>query len=266
MNLFDKIVFALSKEMPTPTNYGWFHITFIVLVIVASFLLVRYCKDASDKTFRKIILFGWLTMAILEIYKQIVFTYDFGDDGSVSSDYRWYSFPYQFCSTPLYVLPFLALLKEGKVRDACASFIMTFSFFGGFVVYLYPNDVFIKTIGIDIQTMVHHGLQVVLGIYVAHYYRKKLNFKFYLSSIFVFAVMVLVAIALNEIMFYALDGAETFNMFFISRHFDCTLPVLSLLYPVMPYPLFLIMYLLGFALAAFVVYLLHCLVIKKILK
>ena len=56
--------------------------------------------------------------------------------------------------------------KEGCVKDSAMAFMMTFSLFGGLVVMAYPNDVFIETIGINLQTMIHHGLQVVLGIYL----------------------------------------------------------------------------------------------------
>ena len=38
---------------------------------------------------------------------------------------------------------------------------------------IYPNDVFSTQLGISIQTMVHHGMQVVLGVYVSVYNRNK---------------------------------------------------------------------------------------------
>jgi hypothetical protein len=46
---------------------------------------------------------------------------------------------------------------------------------------------------------------------------------------------------------------ETFNMFFISPHFPCTLPVLSGIYGKIPYPAFLLLYLVGFALIAAII-------------
>ena len=48
-------------------------------------------------------------------------------------------------------------------------------------------------------------------------------------------------------------GDETFNMFFVSAHFEPSLPVYSLVQAVVPYPISLIIYFLGFSAAAFVV-------------
>ena len=46
-------------------------------------------------------------------------------------------------------------------------------------------------------------------------------------------------------------------MFFISPHFDCTLPVLSIIYPKVPYIGFLIIYILGFSIVAGIVNLIY---------
>ena len=64
------------------------------------------------------------------------------------------------------------------------------------------------------------------------------------------------AVLMNELLFYSgWLGGETFNMFFVSRHFDCTLPVYSAIHSSVPYPLNLIIYLLGFSAAAYLIFL-----------
>ena len=47
---------------------------------------------------------------------------------------------------------------------------------------------------------------------------------------------------------------ETFNMFYISRHFECSLPILSMIYPKVPYLVFFLIYTLGFILVAMLIY------------
>jgi hypothetical protein len=47
---------------------------------------------------------------------------------------------------------------------------------------------------------------------------------------------------------------DTFNMFFISWKYPCTLPVLSDIYPKVPYIIFLLIYIVGFAIAGFIIY------------
>ena len=134
-----KILQLLDSKMTTPTNYNWFHIMFIAIVIITTFLLCKYFKDSDKKTFNKIILFSWIIVVVLELYKQFVFSYSITDN-NVTWDYQWYAFPFQFCSSPLYVLPFILLVKNEKIKEMFIAFTATFCFFGGLVVYIYPND------------------------------------------------------------------------------------------------------------------------------
>ena len=256
MNAFEKFLHLLEGSMKTPTNYGWFHLMFVGIVIVATVLLCRFFKDCDDKTFRKIVLIGWLVMVILEIYKQVIYTFEY-DGTTVTWDYQWYAFPYQLCSTPLYVLPFIVFMKDGKVRDAMLSYISTFSFFGGVAVFFYPNDVFISTIGINIQTMIHHGLQIVFGIFFVVHNRRKLDHKYYVRGIPVFCALVSIALLANVLVyqiFMAVGSTETFNMFYISPYFDCTLPILNTIYLKVPYIVFAGLYILGFSFVATIIY------------
>ena len=252
LTLFERIVFALQKTAERPSGYGWFHLLFFFLVVDVTIILCVFFRKISEKKFKTIIFIFWIVMVLFEVYKQIV--YSFSVDGAVW-DYQWYSFPFQFCSTPLYVLPFLIFLKDGKVKDGAILFICTFSLFAGVAVYFYPGDVFATDLlGVQIQTMVHHGSQVIIGVYTAVYYKDKINVKTFLYSLPVFSVMVLSALILNLIMHSV--TTETFNMFFISPYFDCALPILGSVRGVVPYVVFLLVYVFGFALCAFIMYLL----------
>jgi hypothetical protein len=57
--------------------------------------------------------------------------------------------------------------------------------------------------------------------------------------------------------------AETFNMFFVSRHCAPSLPVYSLVQAVVPYPWCLFIYIAGFTAAAYIM-LLIAMLVKKI--
>lgn len=256
MNFFEKILHSLEGEMTRPGNYGWFHILSIAIVAaVTVFLCVKY-RDTDDKRFRRIMLVCWLVMTVGEIVKQFLFTFEY-DGSSPVWDYQWYAFPYQLCGTPLVVLPFVVFLKDGKMRDACITYMATFSLFGGLAVYFYPNDVFVETIAINIQTMVHHGLQVIMGIYIASRNRFKMGVKRYLGGVTVFVGLLLIAVAMNIGVYHIFVSKgidETFNMFYISPYFECTLPVLSIIYPLVKYPVFLAIYVFGFMLIAAIIY------------
>ena len=256
MSLLEKIYNVLDYQINAPSAYGPFHLASIL--IVALFLLLAF-KNCDEKTERKIAMIFWIIIVVLEIYKQLDYSISF-DEGKLVWDYRWFIFPFQFCSTPLYALPFIIFSKSKKVREAFISFIGTYSLFAGLAVFAYPNDVFISTLGIDIQTMVHHGSQVVLGIYFAvkrfasENPPKKKNW--FLSATAVFSGFVITAMLMNIIVYNILRACsidETFNMFYISPYFNCTLPVLSSIDPLVPYPVFLCIYIFGFAFVAFLV-------------
>jgi hypothetical protein len=246
MNFFEKIIDFLSYEIAeAPKPYGPFHLFFLALmIVVCAVMFVKY-RHATDKQDRNILLFFSLLLIVFEIYKQFVFT--------IEKDvwaYQWYAFPFQFCSVPMYVAFITALLKPGKVKDAFYAFLGTFCLFAGLAAMFYPNDVFISTLGISIQTMVHHGTMVVIGFYCLASGRTKLNPKAIIGSSAIFAGLFIIAFVLN-IVLKNVNG--TFNMFFISPYYTCHLPVLSQIQSELGYYPFLISYFLGFILIAYII-------------
>ena len=239
--------------MERPADFGWFHLLFWALTLAFAVILVWRYRDASDRRMRTILFVVWIVLLVLEIYKQLSFSMDV-EYGVANWSFKWYTFPFQFCSTPLYVLPLIVFLKDGAVRRCIITFFSTFVFFAGLVVMIYPNDVFTSVIGINIQTMIHHGAQVALGIYLAAYNRRHMTIRRYFGSLLVFCAFAVVAMVLNECFYSMLmaqgNMTDAFNMFYISPHYDCTLPILSIVYKAAPYPVFLIVYLLGFALVS----------------
>ncbi len=257
MTVFEKIIYLLQARMTTPASYGIFHIISFILAISLGIFLISKFRNASDKALHTILAICWSLMVISEIYKQFVFSLS-SDGTNATWQYLWYAFPFQFCSTPLYALPFVIFMKEGKIRDCVMSFLATFSFFAGIAVMIYPNDVYMDMIGINVQTMLHHGMQLSLGMFLFAYNRRRFDLRFYLKGIPVFAAFSVTAMLLNEIAYFwvlpTFDPEATFNMFYVSPHFDCTLPILSIVYQHIPYPAFLALYILGFSLVAFIIY------------
>ena len=263
MDFLRTLIEVLDTRMITPEPYGWFHLLWLAASVIAGILLFKFLKPGTEKQVRGVLLVISLLSILAEIYKQ--FNYTFSVDGDViNADYQWYAFPYQFCSTPIFVLPFVSFLKDSKFRDAFVAYMAFFSLFGGIAVFFYPNDVFISTLGINIQTMIHHGSQIVLGIFFIVHSRRKINLKFHLKSVPVFASLVAIAIIMNECSFSILTSKgmdDTFNMFFISRHFECTLPILSGIYEAVPYLVFSLIYILGFAVISLIIFALSKLIV-----
>lgn len=255
MNLFESILFRLSGKMEMPGQFGVFHIICFVLVILATVLLCLRFGKASEKTEKKLLLITWIVLVILEIYKQLIYSINFTDP--VTWDYQWYSFPFQFCSSPLYLFPLAVFPKNERFRDAIRMFLSTFSLFAGLAVMFYTDDVFSAFIGINIQTMVHHGAMVVFGVYLGGRLirENKMTLPHFLRGCVVFVVLLIIALIMN--LTAPLITDETFNMFYIGPYFPCTLVILDQIYLHVPYPIFLIIYTLGFSFAAFLLFLLQ---------
>lgn len=257
MTAFESFLYrCLSVTMEKPTLYGSFHIISILLTIALTVGACFFLRNASDKKMRIIVFITWFIITFFEVGKQLLFAMHVEGD-LMTWQYNWYSFPFQFCSTPYYTLPFIFLLKDCKLRRAIMSYIATFSLFAGFIVMVLPTSVFNTYTFINSQTMILHGLQVVLGVWMAVYNRDRLNLPFFASGLITFAGFSSAAMVLNVVMPKYLAGKgieDAFNMFYISPYYNNDLPILSTLYPMLPYPVYLIVYLLGFGLAAVIMY------------
>jgi hypothetical protein len=246
MNLLEKLIEFLNYEMSDkPVMYGWFHLLFLtLLVLVSMFIILRYHNSDNRKS-RRLLLILSSIMIVFEIYKQLVYSYQNG-----VWDYQWYAFPFQFSSVPMYIAFVAAIIKEGKVQNALYAFLGTFGLFGGLAVMLYPTDVFINMLGISIQTMVHHGLQVIIGLHLLTSGKVRLSKKSIIPAALVFFGMVLIAFMMN---IATHNLGETFNMFFVDWQEGCHIVILTTIQAQYGYFVFIIAYLFGFVLAAFLV-------------
>lgn len=238
----------LDTEMTEPASYGPFHLFFFALSIVVGVLLCLIVKN-HKKHAPRIVFTAAVIVAVLEVYKMINFGFSYED--GISYSFPWGSFPFQFCSTPMYVGLLVGLFRKGRIHNALCAYLATYAVFAGLCVMIYPNDVFIETIGINIQTMICHGSMIVLGVYLFYSGHVKANLGTLLKAIPVFAVCVGLAAVMNEIAYISgLLERETFNMFFISPHCDPSLPVYSTVQKLLPFPWCLLVYILAFTAAS----------------
>lgn len=249
MQFWQNILRILDVSMERPVPYGWFHLLWWAITILAAIALCRWCKKEHAP---RVMLVIAIIVSVLEIYKQINYSFSYTD--GIAYDYQWYAFPFQFCSTPMYIGLLAGLTRKGAVHRAASAYLATFALFAGLCVMFYPNDVFIETVGINIQTMICHGSMVFQGIYLLYCGYVKLEHKTILRAASVFSICVGIAVILNEIAHQTgLLERETFNMFFVSPYCAPSLPVYSLVQGVVPFPWCLVLYIAGFSLAAYLI-------------
>lgn len=236
----------LDLRMRQPIPYSsfsnsWFHYLSLILMVVSLIIFIKLFKNGSEKSIKKTLLITGILMIVLEIYKQVIFTYQ-------ANEYQWYAFPFQFCSTPMYLYVIYGLSKNKKLDSHLLSFLATFSTFAGLAVMFYPISVYVSTVGINIQTMVHHGLMASVGLALLAT-KTEFNLKTLFKASTVFIILMAVAYLLNTL-FQVFINDGTFNMFFISPEFGTEIPILSMIQPHVPHIVFLIVYAVGFSFMA----------------
>lgn len=251
MGFWQNVLRIMDAQMTEPALYGWFHILWLASTAVYTVWLCRWSKKATKDQICKMVLLTAIVVIVLEVYKQINYTFSY--ENGITADFQWYAFPFQFCSTPMYVGLLAGLTRQGKVHDAACAYLATFSVFAGACVMFYPGDVFISTIGINIQTMICHGTMISVGAALFASGHVKLEHKTILRALCVFAVCVVLACIMNEIAHASgLLNTESFNMFYFSPYVAPSLPVYSLVQGVVPFPWSLIIYIVGFTAAAYI--------------
>jgi len=201
-------------------------------------------------------------MFLFELYKQIFFCLD-KVDGAYVYNYNWEDLPFQLCSTPLYVLPLLALLRDGPARDFVASYTMSYALIGAIAVFLVPDTVFTTFGMLNVQTMIHHGIQFVTGLFTAAWYRKRLTRKFYLKGWSVFVIVFTIAMILNTVFHdYLIDSGrltveDNFSMFFLNPDQKFEIPAFEWFFDRITSHEFILLYFIGLPFCSAIIMHLH---------
>lgn len=253
MNFFERLLLFLQSTMNTPKVFGYFHIIWIILTIVSIIFLYQKRNKINLKTV--LLVYGIIAL-LLEVLKQLIWSFNYDNiTGIVTWDYQWYAFPFQLCTTPIYISLACAFMKDGKVRKALLSYMAYFTILGSIATIIIPDSCFTSDILVNIHTMWLHCGSLVVSVYLLLTNKVETNIINLKRSINVFLILVGVALSLNIIIYNTdiLNG-ETFNMFFISPYFESTLPVFNIIYAYVPYLVFLITYIVVLTLGASLIY------------
>lgn len=269
MNIFERILYFLNNfEMNEPSSFGWFHFLWIFLTIFGIFGLYKLKKNYNDKQLKKVLLIYGIIALVLELIKQIMWSFNYDSITKIVTwKYEWYAFPFQLCTTPIFISIICSFLKKGKVRDSLLSFMAFVTILGSIATIIIPDSCFVSDIMVNIHTMWLHCGSLVVSIYLLMSGEVKINVNNLIKSILVFIGFIIIALILNILVYNSsiLNG-DTFNMFYISPYFISTLPVFDIIQKSFPYPLFLTTYICVISTGAFVVYGISYLLKNKLSK
>ena len=227
-----------------PAPFGVFHLASAAVIFCLCVLMVvfrRRLPRGEGNLRRGLMIFG-IGLLLWEIGKQVTYSYA----PATGWDYNWDRFPFQFCSTPIYVALVAMCLPAGRMRQALLSFLATYSPVAGCAVLFYPSaDVFHEILFLNIHAMLWHGSMLLFGLYLWLTEAVTPSVRTGLTAAAVYLPLPGIALALNELeMVLGFAGTYTFNMFYIARDGQCMIPVLSWFRQYTPYPVFFAAYVL----------------------
>lgn len=256
MNIFEKTIYNLQAEMTEPVAFGWFHNLWLILVGVVIFFLYKRKKNHNEKQLKAVLGVYGIIALILEMLKQITWAFNYNPiTNIVTWDYEWYAFPFQLCTTPIYVSIICLFLKKGNIRNNLLSYMAYVTILGSISTMLMPDSCFVSDILVNIHTMWLHLGSFVVSIYLLMSGEVKIDRESLKNAIKVFIVFVTIALFMN-IFIYNIDvlNGETFNMFYISPYFISTLPVFDIIQESVPYIVFLSIYVCALSIGAYIIY------------
>ncbi|MBE6126684.1 MAG: hypothetical protein E7182_01720 [Erysipelotrichaceae bacterium] len=258
----DEFLHFMQGEMTVPGLFSPFHLVAIALTLTGAFLLPFFLRDASERVYKRILLIAWIALIVLEIGKQILLAFHYGSPSYWEYSYR--DFPFSICSMVYYFAPIVLFVnkeRHPKIVDAAIGYLCLVSLAGGLTVIAYPVMVTSRLIYINVQSFIHHGTQVILGVFVYVWNRRSVTIKTYYRSMIAFAITAAVAVVINVSF-----QPHFINMFFINPLIITNLPIGNVVQEKAGYPVFLIGFLSLIALVAFLIYLAETSIDKAIVK
>lgn len=145
MMMCKKILDILEIEIKTPIPYGAFHLIWLFCTLLIILVLYFKRKNNSEKQLKLILGIYGIIAFILELLKQIIWSLEYETlTNSFLWDYQWYAFPFQLCTTPIYVCLICLFLKKNKVRDALLSYMAFTTILGSISSALLPDSLFVS--------------------------------------------------------------------------------------------------------------------------
>ena len=249
-------------EMEEPGLFSWFHFVVLIPIIAFAILIPLFFKDAKEKTYKRIILIIWIVLIVFELFKQLILAFHYGPPAYWEYSIR--DFPFSICSMVYYLAPIILFInkeKHPKIVDAATGYFSFITLTMGIVVCIYSKMVTSKFIFINIQTFIHHGALIVLGILIFVWNRKTITIKTFYRSLIAFAITATIAIIIN-VAFYP----NFINMFFINPTRITNLPVGNIVQEKAGYVAYLLAFLSTIALVTFLTYLVETSIYKAITK
>ena len=240
-----------SHPYYSPLHFVAIGIMFVFMAL--GIVLGIKAKGSSKSRDKAMTILGFVFIA-LEIFK-----ISFRVIVNESADLTLISF--QICSIPMYLLPFIYFMKEGRLKQAFVGYVSFQSFTSAFFYFVRPAAALNTAyIAITVQSILWHSLMVASGVYamIAYGLLTKEGFRSFIYSYILWVVTVAIAVIANIILIKAVPGTAV-NLFYIAPNSTFKYPILSILFKEpKPYIPFLLAYLVYYFIGGVTVYGIGC--------
>lgn len=248
----EEFIHFFQRQMEIPGFFSLFHIISILVIVLTTIFVSYMFKECSYKTYKIIMVICWSVCVVMEIIKQLVLSFNYGNPSYYHYDF--YNLPFHLCSTIYYIVPILLFINKEKypsLYEALTGFMCFFVLFGGAIVVLFNSLVMSTMMYTNIQSMVHHGIQVALGVFMFNWNKKNINIKTFLKSLIILGVFTILAIIINVSLYNISDGID---MFYVNPYEVSVIPVINTIHEKVGFIPYLIVYLLLVILLGFLTY------------
>lgn len=190
---------------------------------------ISFSRDNFSCAIRRFLHLCGLLMAASELWKQWILTFVVN-----GGNYDWWYFPFQLCSTPMYLLLLLPLCEKffPKFQNCILTFLSTYGLLGGLAVFIDTTGLHYPLPALTIHAYTWHVLMIVIGLSAAALLafaapisrrifsehrtclksHKRLKRRAFLGGTGIYLFCCLVAFSINTF----LGSADSINMFYIN--------------------------------------------------
>lgn len=209
---------ATAWTMTPPKPYSPFHLLLTAAGLSFSFLAARFLGrrvNGCQKKAIRILFACGLVLALMEVYKQCFLYYLNG------FHYNWWYFPFQLCSTPMYLCLLLPLTSGKPACTILASFLQDFGILGAVFALAFPPGFLYPYWTLTLHGFFWHFLLFFIGIFCGFSGLSAQGNRDWAAEIPIFLTCCLMALFIN-----AVTGPEAnADMFYISPYHPSVQPV-----------------------------------------
>ncbi len=274
-----------ALDRPSVTPWSFIPILCIVigfLSIIPILFLVSYFKKKNNAKAIEVIIFLYgLTFLGLEIYHEINRFITLGF-------YDWSSFPFQFCSMPIYLCPLIIFIKNQKIKDTIYYYLGTYCLVSGIFPLFFGQSQLCRWTNVfdTVRSFIWHIMIIHVAI-LSIFYKKmgenyKSDMKTFVNSIGLFLSFTIIAQLINVTLHYSAgvnfatsdgniikDTTNTYlydpdiaSCFYISPFFVSNMPVYESIYRTCGWIVNYIAYIFSFSLMSFILFNVYYLINK----